>query len=103
MEALSDLAWLLLNGGAFFVVMHYTANRHDTPVEAHNEAPNSPHLAATMARDPVCGMAVEPSNDISWIHHGLTYYFCSLSCRGRFRSAPQQFLGLRSVADPRRA
>ncbi|WP_232688751.1 permease [Halobacterium zhouii] len=37
------------------------------------------------ARDPVCGMEVDPENaDYSIEHDGQTYYFCSASCKDSF-------------------
>jgi YHS domain-containing protein len=36
------------------------------------------------ARDPICGMAVDPSTAISETINGQTYYFCSESCRKEF-------------------
>jgi Cu+-exporting ATPase len=40
--------------------------------------------------DPVCGMAVTPETAAgAWEHGGVTYYFCSVSCLGRFRADPE--------------
>lgn len=36
------------------------------------------------ARDPICGMAVDPGTAISETINGQTYYFCSESCRKEF-------------------
>jgi len=46
-----------------------------------------------MARDPVCGMAVEP-NDSSphYEHEGHVYHFCSEKCRSRFAASPGDFI-----------
>ena len=46
-----------------------------------------------MARDPVCGMAVEPND--SALHHeheGHVYHFCSEKCRSRFAASPDDFI-----------
>ena len=42
-----------------------------------------------MARDPVCGMTVEPETAAGQAEYeGEISYFCSLSCRDRFQAAP---------------
>ncbi len=45
-----------------------------------------------MARDPVCGMTVDPLR-AQWKaeHEGKTYYFCNPNCERRFREAPDQY------------
>ncbi|MCX7512494.1 heavy metal translocating P-type ATPase [Frateuria hangzhouensis] len=58
---------------------------------------------AAEARDPVCGMAVDPARTPHHADHaGHTYYFCSGRCRERFVAAPGNFLGERpaSADDP---
>ncbi|MGQ0534487.1 MAG: YHS domain-containing protein, partial [Methanobacteriota archaeon] len=46
-----------------------------------------------MAKDPVCGMDVEPSaRALQATHMGVAYYFCSESCRRRFLAAPEKVL-----------
>lgn len=99
LEPFSNLAWLLLGGGAFFAAMRLAANRHSAGDDRLDsmEARDVTVLRRAPARDPVCGMALDPSGDISWIHGGRTYYFCSMSCRGRFRASPQQFIKPRAA------
>ena len=46
-----------------------------------------------MARDPVCGMTVEPETAAGQAEYeGEISYFCSLSCRDRFQAAPAQYI-----------
>ena len=46
-----------------------------------------------MARDPVCGMMVDPLSAAgTYEHAGTTYYFCSPRCVERFRSDPDGHL-----------
>ena len=51
---------------------------------------------ATLPRDPVCGMAVEPDrareNGLMAEHEGVTYYFCGRGCLLEFRDDPGQYL-----------
>jgi P-type Cu+ transporter len=51
-------------------------------------------LARTSAKDPVCGMAVDPSRAAgSHEHGGRTYHFCSRHCLEKFRTDPDEYLG----------
>ena len=46
-----------------------------------------------MARDPVCGMAVdEKSTRYKTETNGKAYYFCSPGCLAEFRADPTKFL-----------
>jgi uncharacterized protein len=46
-----------------------------------------------MARDPVCGMAVDPVTAGERLEHeGVTYWFCSPSCRQAFAEDPRRYL-----------
>ncbi|MEX2175761.1 MAG: heavy metal translocating P-type ATPase [Pirellulaceae bacterium] len=60
------------------------------------------------AKDPVCGMTVEPSTAAgSHAHGGKTYYFCSTHCLAKFQAAPEQYIAKQSLdqteASPPRA
>jgi YHS domain-containing protein len=47
-----------------------------------------------MARDPVCGIDVDPATAAASIEHaGVIYYFCTLSCRDDFRADPARYVG----------
>jgi len=46
-----------------------------------------------MARDPVCGMNVEPKTAAAeFIHGGEHYYFCAVNCRDKFAGNPEKYL-----------
>lgn len=48
----------------------------------------------TPNRDPVCGMAVDPSTaKYSYSHEGTTWYFCADHCRQQFIAHPEHYLG----------
>ncbi|MEO8434609.1 MAG: heavy metal translocating P-type ATPase [Pyrinomonadaceae bacterium] len=50
-------------------------------------------LDAEVARDPVCGMTVDPRKAAgSFEYQGETHYFCSTHCLQRFREDPERFL-----------
>ena len=52
-------------------------------------------ISEPKAKDPVCGMMVEPSQAAgSAEHQGTTHYFCSTRCLERFQQHPEMYLGL---------
>ena len=47
----------------------------------------------TMATDPVCAMPVQPNETTPhFSHQGVTYWFCSTTCRDEFAHEPERFL-----------
>ncbi|QFR34812.1 heavy metal translocating P-type ATPase [Ancylobacter sp. TS-1] len=54
-----------------------------------------------MAKDPVCGMDVDPHTATHRAEHGgRTYYFCCTGCRTKFVADPEKYLGERAPAAP---
>jgi Cu+-exporting ATPase len=53
-----------------------------------------PHLPEEEAKDPVCGMFVDPhaAKGGSHVHEGHTYFFCNPKCREKFIAEPQKYL-----------
>jgi P-type Cu+ transporter len=50
------------------------------------------------AKDPVCGMTVEPQRAAgSFALNGQTYFFCGLGCLDKFRADPERFLNASSA------
>ena len=46
-----------------------------------------------MARDPVCGMEVDPKKtDFKAVYMGEVYYFCSLACKREFEKNPEHYI-----------
>ncbi|HZS32315.1 MAG TPA: heavy metal translocating P-type ATPase [Methylomirabilota bacterium] len=61
-----------------------------------------PPSEADPARDPVCGMVVDPARAAgSTQHEGRTYYFCHPSCLARFRADPAAYLGTQAAPPAR--
>ncbi len=55
--------------------------------------------SATAAKDPVCGMSVEPSAaKYKFDYAGKSYYFCCASCMEKFRARPEEYLAVRAPA-----
>jgi YHS domain-containing protein len=47
-----------------------------------------------MAKDPVCGMEVNPEQSAGKSEYqGQTYYFCSPSCKRQFDQEPERYVG----------
>jgi YHS domain-containing protein len=45
-----------------------------------------------MAKDPVCGMAVDEKKAAATAsYQGKTYYFCSAGCKETFAKAPERY------------
>ncbi|WP_371345089.1 heavy metal translocating P-type ATPase [Ancylobacter sp. IITR112] len=78
---------------------------HGHTHHAHADAPAHPHdhgsPAAHMAKDPVCGMDVDPHTaTLKAEHNGITYYFCAPGCRAKFIANPEKYLGDKAPAEP---
>src|ERR1700728_4680049 len=69
--------------------------RFITPLMEHKQhLPTSlAEATSSLARDPVCGMPVDPATAKHKADHaGVTHYFCSAGCRGKFVGDPARFL-----------
>ncbi|HEY1780087.1 MAG TPA: heavy metal translocating P-type ATPase [Roseiarcus sp.] len=54
---------------------------------------DSAEAASVLAKDPVCGMSVDPATAKHKAEHGgETFFFCSAGCRGKFVAEPARFL-----------
>ena len=74
--------------------------RAGSPPENHPTAPSLPIVGGTpLAKDPVCGMSVEPNKAATRVEYGgNTYHFCSAGCAARFKKEPVQFLSAAGTA-----
>jgi len=69
---------------------HHTEGAPAMPLP---RADREPTLAARTVIDPVCGMEVDPAHAAGQSEHeGVTYVFCSPSCKERFDEAPNQYI-----------
>ena len=61
------------------------------PVELF-AAMRSDAAAGELPRDPVCRMAVDPDRAAGRLmYEGTAYFFCTLTCAGRFAQAPERY------------
>lgn len=55
-----------------------------------------------MAKDPVCGMEVDPSSaKYKSLYKGKVYHFCSRHCKEAFDKDPEYYLAHGPVGMPR--
>ena len=53
-----------------------------------------------MAKDPVCGMDVDPTTaQQKSEYQGQTYYFCAPGCKRTFDANPEQYTGASGAQD----
>ena len=80
--------------------MNETSYAHPDSQRFHRE----PLVQAAPARDPVCGMTVDPTDAKHHVSHaGVDYYFCSATCQAKFDAEPTKYLGSSkpvAAADP---
>ena len=56
---------------------------------------------SVLAKDPVCGMSVDPATATHKVEHGgSTYHFCSAGCRDKFVAEPARFLAASAGTPP---
>src|SRR5271165_3273439 len=59
-----------------------------------NQTPGIETTPLLMAKDPVCGMSVDPAKARGNAQHrGVSYCFCSPGCMHRFLSDPEKYVG----------
>ncbi|MGG5822918.1 heavy metal translocating P-type ATPase [Falsiroseomonas sp. HW251] len=69
---------------------HHAHGRDD---HAHHHAHVAPAEGTVTAKDPVCGMTVDPAKTAHHAEHaGATYHFCSGGCRAKFVADPARYL-----------
>ncbi|MEP7162121.1 MAG: heavy metal translocating P-type ATPase [Dermatophilaceae bacterium] len=56
-----------------------------------NDATDHATASRDTSVDPVCGMQIDPSTELTVEHDGQTYRFCSQHCRTRFQASPATY------------
>jgi P-type Cu+ transporter len=76
-----------------------TAKSPEPPRFPQSLLPALPSVPAPPpARDPVCGMTVDPRTAAATAQHdGIVYYFCRTECAEKFRAAPARYLAPTSL------
>jgi Cu+-exporting ATPase len=72
---------------------HSHPHAHGGDCCGHGGAAAKPGTAPSLAKDPVCGMSVDPHTAKHRAEHGgRTYYFCNPRCREKFIADPLKYL-----------
>jgi P-type Cu+ transporter len=67
----------------------------------HHLPMTSANGGTALAKDPVCGMSVDPATAKHQTEHaGATYFFCSAGCREKFVADPARYLATVAAASP---
>ncbi len=99
-ESLKSLTGLILWGGLFYLMMRYGCGAH--MIGGHKHGGHGDAAPGDGVKDLVCGMTVDPKNAAATaVNGGITYYFCSASCRDKFERAPEQYIGASTQAGQR--
>jgi len=86
---MEGLLSLLLFGALFYFMMRFGCGAH----MIHGHGKHSGHgPPEPNARDPVCGMNVEPGKGYAKMHEGRTYRFCSRKCLDQFEAEPGRYV-----------
>jgi P-type Cu+ transporter len=58
-------------------------------------------MTTAFAKDPVCGMTVDPARAKARVEHeGKDFYFCCESCAAKFRAQPDKYLSATAPLEP---
>ena len=81
------------------VACHHDHNHHHGPGQGGHV--HGPAAVSDLAKDPVCGMTVDPHTAKHRAEHGGNpYYFCSAGCRTKFVADPAKYRGDRASEAP---
>src|SRR6185437_14987088 len=75
------------------VFAFFAQSQRSLRLKAFEVACDSMTTQPTLAKDPVCGMAVDTAKAKATAEHaGQKYYFCCAGCAQKFDSNPEQYL-----------
>ena len=81
-----DIAFLILTA---VLAWRFVTTGGMEMLRAHAHRPEE---GAKLAKDPVCGMSVDPATTKEKVDYsGSTYYFCSAGCRSTFEKDPARY------------
>ncbi len=81
---------LLIYAALFYLMMRFGCGAH--MVHGHGGHEGHGGGGAGAAKDPVCGMTVEPGQGYAKTHEGRLLNFCSRNCLDKFEAEPQRYL-----------
>lgn len=87
------LLTLLLYAAFFYLMMRFGCGAH--MVHGHGKHEHEGHgggkAEGSPAKDPVCGMTVEPGQGYAKHYQGRELHFCSRKCLDNFEAEPQRY------------
>ena len=95
---MNGLLSFLLFAAFFYFMMrfgcgaHMVHGGHGSHGDGEHEGHSSLGGQEGSAKDPVCGMAVQPSQGYMKSHEGHELRFCSRKCLDKFEAEPQKYL-----------
>jgi YHS domain-containing protein len=85
--------WLLIWAALFYFMMRFGCGAH---MVHGNHGGHEGHAGMETqvgsAKDPVCGMPVEPGQGYTKSYEGREFHFCSRKCLDKFETDPQRYL-----------
>jgi len=98
--ATGDYSWVARIGGAVWVfglsmiILMPTVTPWLRARAAAAQAGGQEKEEATMVKDLVCGMEIDPASAAGTSEYkGTTYYFCATSCKKAFDAEPDGYIG----------
>lgn len=88
---------LLVYAVLFYLMMRFGCGAHMVHGHGGHGRHNEKGTDAGSAKDPVCGMPVEPGQGYTKSHEGQLLYFCSRNCLDKFGAEPQRYLSQRGA------
>ena len=91
---MEGLLSFLLFGVFFYLMMRFGCGAHMVHGghEGHGREGQGHNPQQASAKDPVCGMDVEPGQGYSQIYEGRSYRFCSRKCLDKFDAEPRRYV-----------
>jgi YHS domain-containing protein len=89
---MNGLLSLLLFAVFFYLMMRFGCGAHMVHGHGDHKEHGGGGVHEGSAKDPVCGMAVEPGQGYTKSHEGRLLHFCSRKCLDKFEAEPQRYL-----------
>lgn len=86
------LLTLLVYAAFFYLMMRFGCGAHMVHGHGDHKAPGGGQVQDAPAKDPVCGMSVEPGQGYTKNHEGRLLHFCSRKCLDKFEAEPQRYV-----------
>lgn len=82
--------YLMMRFGCGAHMVHGDHGGHGGEHEGHGGG--GMQMQGSSAKDPVCGMPIEPGQGYTKNHEGRMLHFCSRKCLDKFEAEPQRYL-----------